>query len=225
MTILKSNMKRPSAERPWLRPVREGEPPAQLSPLASLSDDEIIDAVVSGDTRVAGAIHDRLIGVIDHTLFRVLGRREHDHDDLVQTCFEQVLRTLTEVTFARNCSLRTWAGRITTHIALNALRSRQRERKVIRRPDLNQEGVEVPRHEGQAEAHIELSHIRRELAGMKPSRAEVLVLHDVHGYSLGEVAAMLRLSVSAAQSRLVRGRTDLRKRLERSEGVSSWRLL
>ncbi len=223
--MLKSYMKRPSAERPWLRPVREGEPPAQLSPLASLSDDQIIDAVVSGDTRVAGAIHDRLIGVIDHTLFRVLGRREHDHDDLVQTCFEQVLRTLTEVTFARNCSLRTWAGRITTHIALNALRSRQRERKVIQRPEQTTDSSEYLSHEGQAEAQVELGDVRRELAGMKPSRAEVLVLHDVHGYSLNEVATMLNLSVSAAQSRLVRGRTDLRKRLQRREGVSSWRLL
>jgi RNA polymerase sigma-70 factor, ECF subfamily len=222
--MLKSYMKRPSAERPWLRPVREGEAPAQLSPLASLSDDQIIEAVVTGDTRVAGAIHDRLIGVIDHTLFRVLGRREHDHDDLVQTCFEQVLRTLTEVTFARNCSLRTWAGRISTHIALNALRSRQRERKVIHRPEQTPEGFEVVKHDGQAEAQVELSHIRRELAAMKPSRAEVLVLHDVHGYSLNEVAMMLQLSVSAAQSRLVRGRSDLRKRLERRESAASWRL-
>lgn len=215
-------MKRPSAERPWLRPVREGEAPAQLSPLASLTDDQIIEAVLEGDPRIAGAIHDRLIGVIDHTLFRVLGRREHDHDDLVQTSFEQVLKTLTEVTFARNCSLRTWAGRITTHIALNALRSRQRERKVIHRGEEAPESFEHPQHEGQAEARVELEHIRRELAAMRPSRAEVLVLHDVHGYSLSEVAAMMQLSVSAAQSRLVRGRAELKKRLERRDGGGKW---
>jgi len=216
-------MKRPSAERPWLRSVHPDESVVSESGDRELSDEEIIEAVLDGDMRVAGAIHDRLIGVIDHSLFRVMGRREHDHDDLVQTCFEQVLKTLTKYTYARGCSLRTWASRISTNIALNALRSRQRERKVIHRPSEPAQDAPDVLLEGQAEAHVDLEKVRQELVRMRPSRAEVLVLHDVHGYSLGEVAGLLQLSVSAAQSRLVRGRAELRQRIEKTEKRPLWR--
>ena len=207
-------MTRPSAQRPWLRAVAPSERASDLGQSgAEISDAEIIEAVIEGDTRVAGQIHDRLIRVIDHTLYRVFGRREHDHDDLIQASFEQVLRTLTQKTFAGNCSLRTWAGRITTHVALNALRSRQRERRVIHYTDTPPESGPHPQRNTAAEAKMELDHVRRELSLMKPTQAEVLVLHDVHGYRLSEIASMLNLSLSATQSRLVRGRKELQERL------------
>lgn len=221
----KSPMKRPSAQRPWLRSVHPDESLTPESGPRELSDEEIIEAVLDGDMRVAGAIHDRLIGVIDHSLFRVMGRREHDHDDLVQNCFEQVLKTLTKFTYARGCSLRTWASRISTNVALNALRSRQRERKVIHRSP--EEVTHSPHFlaEGQAEAHVDLEKVRGELANMRPARAEVLILHDVHGYSLGEIAGLLSVSVSAAQSRLVRGRAELKKRIDAEKKRPLWRQL
>jgi RNA polymerase sigma-70 factor (ECF subfamily) len=209
-------MTRSTAQRPWLRAVAPGEQAADCAEQEKeFSDAELIEAVIDGDPRIAGQIHDHLIRVIDHTLYRVFGRREHDHDDLIQTCFEQVLRTLTKKTFAGNCSLKTWAGRITTNVALNALRSRQRERRVIQTTDDPPESGPVPGRGASAEARLELDNVRRELSRMKPSRAEVLVLHDVHGYRLSEIAALMELSVSAVQSRLVRGRKELHEKLNR----------
>jgi RNA polymerase sigma-70 factor (ECF subfamily) len=208
-------MKPSSAQRPWLRPVQVDEGAPDSGRRNEPTDEELIDAILQGDTRVAGQIHDRLIRVIDHTLYRIFGCRECDHDDLIQTCFEQVLRTLTDRTFAGNCSLRTWAGRITTHVGLNALRSRQRERRVIHRSEAPPEPCShASSRPGSAEASVELDRVRQELSRMKPSHAEVLVLHDVHGYHLAEIASMMGVSVSAAQSRLVRGRKELCERLE-----------
>lgn len=209
-------MKPSSAQRPWLRPVSADEGAPDSGRRSEPSDEELIDAILQGDARVAGQIHDRLIRVIDHTLFRIFGCRQYDHDDLIQTCFEQVLRTLTDRTFAGNCSLRTWAGRITTHVGLNALRSRQRERRVIYRSEAPPPPCShLSSRPGSAEASVELDRVRLELSRMKPSQAEVLVLHDVHGYHLAEIASMMGVSVSAAQSRLVRGRRELHQRLER----------
>ena len=51
------------------------------------SDEELIDAVQRGDHQVASVIYERLVGIVDHTLYRVFGRREVDHDDLVQAAF------------------------------------------------------------------------------------------------------------------------------------------
>jgi len=48
---------------------------------------------------------------------------------------------------------------------------------------------------------------------MNPERAQVLLLHEVNGLELAEIAAALGISVMAAQSRLSRGRRELRARL------------
>jgi RNA polymerase sigma-70 factor, ECF subfamily len=55
--------------------------------------------------------------------------------------------------------------------------------------------------------------VRAELARMNPARAQVLVLHEVNGMDLAEIAAVLGISVTAAQSRLSRGRRELMSRL------------
>lgn len=198
--------------RRWLRAVESDG--ASVDTKRTRTDADLIEGVVKGDPEVAGAFHDRLIDVIDHTLFRVLGRRDNDHEDLIQVCFEQVLRTLISRSFAGDCSLRTWAGRITTHVALNTLRSRMRERKVFHKSDDHEYDAPSP---GDAtlrtHAVLDLDRARRVLSKMRRSKSEVLVLHDVHGYNLNEIAAMLELSVAATQSRLVRSRSEFRSKL------------
>src|ERR1041385_2576791 len=72
------------------------------------SDEQLIEAVRRGDTRVADELYNRLVNVVDRTLYRIFGRRESDHDDLVQISFERVVETLSTETFARACSLETW---------------------------------------------------------------------------------------------------------------------
>jgi RNA polymerase sigma-70 factor (ECF subfamily) len=184
-----------------------------------LSDEILIEAVRRGDDAVASEIYDRLFGAIDQTLFRILGHRGPEHDDLIQQAFEQIVVTLQRHAFARMCTLKTWASRVATYVALNALRARRRERKVIDRawpldPDVASTGARDPQRALDSRAQLAL--VRRLLAEMKGDQVEVLLLHDVLGHDLAEIALMLRISLSAAQSRLFRGRGNLRRRLDES---------
>jgi RNA polymerase sigma-70 factor (ECF subfamily) len=194
-----------------------------------LDDAALIDAIIQGNTRRARQVYDRLIGAIERTLYRVLGRRRPDHDDLVQTTFEQVVLSLRRGRFARGCSLCTWASAVAAHVAFNALRSQRSTRRVFDPVDIadvvdDPDAVD-PSVVGNAERDVSVrARVRAaqaHLTAMNPERAIVLILHDVLDHDLAEIAAMLGVSVAAAQSRLVRGRHEFMKRVE-AEDTSPW---
>ena len=132
---------------------------------------------------------------------------------MVQTAFEQIVITLHAERYAQRCSLTSWASAVSCHVALNSLRSRRRQRAI--QETVAQPSESPPRTdpESQLAAREALERIRRELAQMNPARAEALVLHEVNGLALPELASALGISVMAAQSRVSRGRRELMDRL------------
>jgi RNA polymerase sigma-70 factor (ECF subfamily) len=191
----------------------EGEPD-------SVSDAALVAALRSGDGAKAAILYDRLIRVVDGALVRILGRREQDHDDLVQSVFEQIILALHKEHFAGASTLRGWAAAIACNVGLNALRSRVRERRVVDRArDGELEARRAGTHldaEREASARSELIQVCQELAAMSEEKATAVLLFDVFGHDLTEVAALTGASVAAAQSRLVRGRKELHDRLRRA---------
>jgi RNA polymerase sigma-70 factor (ECF subfamily) len=183
------------------------------------NDTELLDALRAQDPRAGLALYDRLIRVVEWTILRVIGQRSGEHDDLVQAAFEQIVVTLYERRYAGDCSLTSWASAISCHVALNALRALRRQRAL--------HVGSVPRDaeprvrtdlESQLQARQALERIRGELARMNRGRAEVLVLHEVNGLELSEIARVLGISAAAAQSRLSRGRRELLARLGPAAG-------
>jgi len=201
--------------KPWLRAVPDAPVPATAQARPTLGDAEIIEAVVCGDGAVAGELYDRLVHSVDQTLYRVLGKRESDHEDLVQSAFEQIVKTLATRRFAGACSLRTWASSVATHVGLNALRSRRRERGVFDRSEVDAPASTAGRDDPERDVTLrrDIDRVRAELGQMNATRAEALLLHDVLGHDLAEIAALTGVSIAAAQSRLVRGRHELMERL------------
>ena len=204
----------------WLRlaPRSVSSPPSR----EPLDDDGLIEAVIRRDIRAAGELYDHLISVIHSTLCRLLGQRDREHEDLVQATFEQIVITLVRGRFARNCRLSTWASSVAAHVAFNALRSRRRARRVFDSVELGDvpDRPAVGDPERDASARQEIRAVQGHLAAMNPKKAMVVVLHDVLGHELSEISNMLGISVSAAQSRLVRGRRELLARLgEAAEGA------
>lgn len=197
----------------WLR--LAPPPPSDSKAPVLLDDEGLIEAVVRGDARRAGELHDRLVPAVEAALYRVMGKREHDHDDLVQATFEQIVLTLVRGRFARGCSLSTWASAVAAHVAFNSLRSRKRARRIFEPTESTADIIEK-QLVGDADRDISVREQIRiaqaHLTAMIPDRAMVLVLHDVLGHELAEIATILDVSVAAAQSRLVRARRDFQTR-------------
>jgi len=178
------------------------------------SDREVLSALAKSDPRAGFLLYDRLIRVVEWTISSIIGNRGADHEDLVQSAFEQIVLTLSKQRYLERCRLTSWASAVSCHVALNALRAKRRERTL--RSDEQPEPRDGRDLESQLAARQALERVRRELARMNPSRAEALILHEVNGMDLNEIAGVLGISAMAAQSRLSRGRRELMERLGQS---------
>jgi RNA polymerase sigma-70 factor (ECF subfamily) len=194
-------------------------PGGKVAGSAPISDEALVSGIARGDRSLAGELCQRLLPVVDSTLFRVLGGREPHHDDLLQAAFEQIVGSLYAGKFLGRSSLTTWASAVTCNVALQAIRRRRTERRFLEfSPSAGDDtfpraSSDDPERDVAARRELEL--VRRQLGSMSRKLAETLLLHDVLGCDLNETAATLRVSVAAAQSRLVRGRKELLRRLAR----------
>jgi RNA polymerase sigma-70 factor (ECF subfamily) len=107
------------------------------------------------------------------------------------------------------------------------LRARVRDRKLFRRetpsaPELAEVAPSTP-PERRLEARSEVERLQGILIRMKPDQARTLVLHDVLGHDLSEIAVLTGVTVAAAQSRLVRGRKELLRRAGAGASTSTGR--
>jgi RNA polymerase sigma-70 factor, ECF subfamily len=172
---------------------------------------------------VTRELYTKIFPTVDRTLCRVFGGRDRDHEDMLQTAFEQIVSTIASRKFERACSLSTWASAVTAKVGLLALRSRCRERRVVdRSADIETaKAVATPRYEidRQLSARSQIRRLHVLLSAMSPKRAEILLLHDVAGLDLSEIATLTGASASAVQSRLARGHRELMHRMSDGDGA------
>jgi len=174
----------------------------------------ILAGVVAGERWAHEALYDLLYPVVTRTLQKVLRDSSGDYEDLVQTSFERIVQTLVGQRAVAVENLSAWAGSIAAHVALDALRSRIRERRVFE-PEAKVsvgERALAPNLERQLEARQRLVWLQHALSRMSPDQAETVILHDVLGHGLAEIALTMGVSVAAAQRRLSRGHQELLRR-------------
>jgi RNA polymerase sigma-70 factor (ECF subfamily) len=190
--------------KPDLRLVPGVEAPPQVRP----DDSQLLAALRHGDSRTAALFYDRMRPVIDRTVGRLLGARDPDREDLAQLALIELVRTIDR--YRGDCPLDAWASTISAHIVYKHIRRRQLERRLF------QGALELETPASPARDVVMgnlVGRIGEHLAGMDQARSWAVVLHDVHGYELKEMAAIMSCSVAAAQTRLSRGRRELHERI------------
>jgi len=187
--------------------------PQTRAPAPSLDDAATLAAVRAGDRSAAHALHQRVRPIALRTVSRLLGSCDPDRDDVVQTSLIELVRSLGR--FRGECSLDTWVARVAAHTVFKEIRRRRMERRMIARAigdDEEMHGGDLDKDVGDRSL---AARLRDHLGAMSWDRAFTLVLHDVCGHDLREIAEITEASVAAAQSRLVRGRRELHERIGR----------
>lgn len=155
---------------------------------------------------------------VDLVLRRLIGTQDPEYEDLMQSSMENVLTTLERGNFRGDCPTGGWAAVIARNVAIDAIRVRTRERQLFARTESDSAQADAVRNVGLAPEHgpehltavqERLARVKSALIGLSPHKANVVFLHDILGHQLDEVAGILGITVSAAQSRLVRGRRQI----------------
>jgi RNA polymerase sigma-70 factor (ECF subfamily) len=174
-------------------------------------DGSLIAAVKARDPGAARAFYDRVRPIVDRTLTRLLGKRDHEYEDVAQRVLWMLIETLDR--FRGDCPFDAWISILAARAAYRTIRRRRIERQIVVSVTSEDDGPVVAGPAAAVAARQALERIRAELLRMDPKRAWAFVLHDVHGYDLRETSQIMGSSLSAAQSRLVRGRRELHERI------------
>jgi RNA polymerase sigma-70 factor (ECF subfamily) len=149
------------------------------------------------------AVYDREFDYVWRTLGR-LGVRTADLDDATHDVFVVLYRRWRDLDPAQ--ALRPWLFGVARRVASHRRRT----------PADVAEPVDGPAPET---PFAERDLLWRALAQLADDRREVLVMHDLDGYTGAEIARALEISVNTVHSRLRLARADLAAAVARLEGA------
>ena len=151
-------------------------------------------------------IHDRALGFA-----RSVSRSRDDGDDLFQ---ESLVRALDKLpTLRDDAAFRGWLYRIIINL------HRNRTRRAFWKRLIPLVGNELDDKRMPDETLGSVERARIALGQLAPDQREAIVLHDIEGWAVGEIADLEGVSMSAIKSRLSRGREKLRDIYMRRFGV------
>jgi RNA polymerase sigma-70 factor, ECF subfamily len=186
------------------------------------SDLEIVAQVKAGDT----ALYEILMRRYNQRLYRVaraILRDDAEAEDVMQDAYVRAYQHLDQ--FAGRAPFAAWLTRIAVHEALRRVELRKRSQE-FKEPEETGEFpmyiAEKPPDPEQWAARAELSQLLEEaLLGLPEKYRAVLMLHNVEGLSVSEIAAALDLSEENVKVRLHRGRAIARDWLFERVGTNA----
>lgn len=137
-----------------------------------------------------------------------------DPDDAAEATQDAYLKAWRGLKGFRGDSMfSTWLYRVATNAALSKHRSRKRRRSRESQPD-DEALARVPSPlttEGVAGTRLELRSVEEALSRLPEHYRSAVVLRDIYGLSIEEIASKLKCSETAAKVRVHRGRKKLKE--------------
>ena len=180
-----------------------------------LSNSEIVDGVLSRDTRAAAALYDRFAGHINRLVWRLLGGDE-EHDDVVQQVFVNALGSMGKLKDPQ--ALGGWLAGIAINTVCREIRSRKARRIFRLVPGTSELSLDSLDPDQQLLAPRFYAVVSR----LRASDRIVFILRFVEGYTLGECAAACRCSLATIKRKLTRARRVFFKYARMDPVLASW---
>jgi RNA polymerase sigma-70 factor, ECF subfamily len=162
----------------------------------------LIEAVRAGNPEALAALYREHGAALYRLAYRLIGTRE-DAEDVVHDVFVGLPEAL--IRYEERGKFTSWLKRVAARVALLRLRGRQRRREV---------SLDVADQKPRPPVDANIIALEGAVNSLPDSLRVVIMLKEVEGYSHGEVAELLGISVGASRVRAARGLARLRKALE-----------
>ena len=179
-------------------------------------DLEFVERLKASDPTAYEELIERYAEMVYRVAYRIL-QDPHDAEDAMQETFLTVYRRIGS--FRGDSKFSTWLYRIATNVALDMVRARQRKQgHDVSWDDSEEEGAPLPDTVTPLPEEILLTQemreiLEEELQQLSPKLRTALVLYELEGLPMKEVAEVLGISESAAKVRVHRARLLLQDRL------------
>lgn len=134
-------------------------------------------------------------------LLRLVAGRRHDAEDILQETWIRAIRKLSE--FRMDAKLRSWLF----GIAFHCYQENKRQQPAIR-------DVVEPSMDASQPSSFDLERTIRKLPD---GCREILMLHDLYGYTHEEIAGLLNIHPGTSKSQLFEARSKLRAQLQKEK--------
>lgn len=171
-----------------------------------MNDLELVERAKGGDQVAFKRLYDANVDRIYRLTYRMAGSDDLARD-FTQETFLRAWQRLDQ--FRGDAAFSTWLHSIAVSVSLNGIRKADRHRK-------RERSLEDAAHLARTRAEVE-PEVRERLQGAVDELPEiyrtVFLMHDLEGYSHGEIAETLGVAEGTSKARLFRARARLRASL------------
>ncbi len=179
------------------------------------SDRELIEGCIRNDRKAQRELFKRYRERVFRLIARLI-REEYDRDEILQKTFISIFESLKR--FKMESSLDTWIYSITTRVCMDRLRKAYRKNII----SLSQEPEESmdsymskgknPEEKTNNSEQIRL--VYKALGRLDPEKRAIIVLYEIEGFSVDEIAGITRKPPGTIKSKLFHTRKELKNYLK-----------
>lgn len=172
--------------------------------MSEADDRAVADAVGRRkDDRAFSILYDRHTGAMYGLALRLSGGDAVASTDIVHDAWVRAAERLAD--FAGRSTLRTWLCGFVVNCARERIRGQDDRELPL------DEVMDPGRDDAELTGVFDRLELEQALGAIAPGYREVLVLHDVEGYSHEEIAALCGITIGTSKSQLARARRALRR--------------